>query len=48
MAPDPKRPAPINACAETLLERPLFRGAMTRRRCLVIGDGYYEWREAPG
>ena len=48
MTPEPKRPAPINARAETLLERPLFRTAVARRRCLVIGDGYYEWREAPG
>lgn len=35
------RPAPINARAETLLERPLFRGAMARGRCIIPADGFY-------
>jgi putative SOS response-associated peptidase YedK len=34
----------INARAETLLERPAFKNAIKRRRCLIPADGYYEWQ----
>lgn len=39
-----KAPRPINARAETLGEKAAFRGPLARRRCLVLADGYYEWR----
>ena len=34
----------INARAETVLEKPAFKNAMKRRRCLLPADGYYEWQ----
>ena len=47
---DPKDfPLLINARAETLSEKPSFRNALKRRRCLFAADAYYEWqREGTG
>jgi len=38
----------INARSETVLEKPAFRNAIRRRRCLIPADGYYEWQNAGG
>ena len=36
----------INARAETLTEKPAFRTAIKRRRCLILSDGFYEWQSS--
>jgi putative SOS response-associated peptidase YedK len=38
----------INARAETVAERPAYRKAFERFRCLIIADGFYEWRRIEG
>ncbi|MGI9427689.1 MAG: SOS response-associated peptidase, partial [Bythopirellula sp.] len=38
----------INAKAETVHEKPAFRAAFKRKRCVVLADGYYEWTGPKG
>jgi putative SOS response-associated peptidase YedK len=38
----------INARVETAAERPAYRRAFERFRCLIVADGFYEWRRASG
>ena len=38
----------INARAETVADKPAYRAAYRRRRCLILADGFYEWRKEPG
>jgi len=38
----------INARAETVAEKPSFQQAFSRHRCLVVADGFYEWKNDGG
>jgi putative SOS response-associated peptidase YedK len=38
----------INARSETLKEKPAFQGSLQKGRCLVLADGFYEWKSTAG
>jgi putative SOS response-associated peptidase YedK len=38
----------INARGETIAEKPSFRGGFKYKRCLILADGFYEWKAQPG
>ena len=37
----------INARAETVVENKVFRQVLPKQRCLIIADGFYEWKKTP-
>lgn len=37
----------INARAESVAEKPAYRSAFRKRRCIILADGFYEWQKRP-
>jgi len=46
--PAPPKPPPINAAAEGVQGRPMFRDAYVKRRCILPIDGFFEWTAVRG
>ena len=44
LKPDKPGPRPINARAEGIGTKPMFRNALLHRRCIIPADGFYEWK----
>jgi len=42
------KPPPINAPSESVREKPLFREAYAKRRCIMPIDGFFEWKAVKG
>ena len=40
--------SPINAKAETITEKPMFKDLFKSKRCLVLADAFYEWQKVGG
>ncbi len=47
-ATEKPKPPPINAPAESVRDKPMFREAYAKRRCIVPIDGFFEWRAMKG
>ncbi len=43
--PGGRAPRPINARSEGVASKPMFRNAVSRRRCILPADGFYEWKK---
>jgi putative SOS response-associated peptidase YedK len=48
MTGDPKTGPLFNARSETVADKPSFRAAFARKRCLIPADGFYEWQKRDG
>jgi putative SOS response-associated peptidase YedK len=46
--PEKPKPPPINAPAESVREKPSFREAYAKRRCILSIDGFFEWKALKG
>jgi putative SOS response-associated peptidase YedK len=45
---DRSKPRPINIKTEGILDRPVYRRLLGLKRCLIVAEGFYEWRKQPG